>query len=217
MAEAGGQLANANGTAVEYDTPASRAALDYWLGLQKSGATPPGLVDWGTTPRDFLEGRSAIVWTTTGNLANIRANAKFPFGVAMLPAGQRRGSPTGGGNFYLFKAATAPQRAASLRFLQWITSPARAAQWGIDTGYVATRPDAWETAAMKDYVERFPAAAVARDQLQYAVPELSTHDNQRVTEALNTALQAALTGRKEPGLALAEAQDTGTRLLRGFQ
>jgi sn-glycerol 3-phosphate transport system substrate-binding protein len=26
---------------------------------------------------------------------------------------------------------------------------------------------------------------VARDQLQYAVAELSTHDNQRVTKALN--------------------------------
>ncbi len=217
VAEAGGELANANGTAVSYDTPSSRKALDYWLSLQKSGATPPGLVEWGTTPRDFLEGRSAIVWTTTGNLSNIRANAKFPFSVAMLPAEQRRGSPTGGGNFYVFKSANPAQRAASLRFLQWITSPERSAQWGIDTGYVATRPDAWETPAMKAYVEQFPAAAVARDQLQYAVPELSTHDNQRVTEALNNALQAALTGKKQPGPALAEAQETGTRLLRGFK
>lgn len=217
VAEAGGALANASGTAVSFDTPQTRRALDYWLSLQASGATPPGLVDWGTTPRDFLEGRSAIIWTTTGNLSNIRNNAKFPFGVAMLPADERRGSPTGGGNFYLFKAATDRQRAAALRFLQWITSPDRAAQWGIDTGYVATRPDAWETPAMKAYAAQFPAAAVARDQLQYAVAELSTHDNQRVTEALNTALQAALTGRAAPAAALAQAQDTGTRLLRGFK
>ncbi len=84
-------------------------------------------------------------------------------------------------------------QAASLPFLQWLTSPARAAQWGIDTGYVATRLDAWDTPAMKAYAEQFPAAAVARDQLQYAVPELSTHDNQRVTEALNLTLQSALT------------------------
>lgn len=217
VAEAGGALANANGTEVSYDTPATQKALAYWLSLQKSGAAPPGLVEWGTTPRDFLEGRSAIIWTTTGNLSNIRNNAKFPFGVAMLPADERRGSPTGGGNFYLFKSANPAQRAASLRFLQWITSPERAAQWGIDTGYVATRPDAWETPAMQAYVAGFPAAAVARDQLQYAVPELSTHDNQRVTEPLNNALQAALTGRKEPNAALAEAQATASRLLRGFK
>ena len=77
-----------------------------------------------------------MIWTTTGNLSNIRANAKFPFGVAMLPADKRRGSPTGGGNFYLFKSATPPQREAGLRFIRWISSPERAAQWGIDTGYV---------------------------------------------------------------------------------
>ena len=217
VAEAGGELANADGTAVSYDTPASRRALRYWLDLQESGAAPPGLVEWGTTPRDFLEGRSAMVWTTTGNLSNIRANASFPFGVAMLPADQRRGSPTGGGNFYLFKAASPEQQAASLTFLQWLTSPARAAQWGIDTGYVATRPDAWETPAMKAYVDQFPPAAVARDQLRYAVPELSTHDNQRVTEVLNVALQSALTGKAEPNRALADAQAAGTRLLSGYK
>jgi len=159
----------------------------------------------------------AMIWTTTGNLSNIRANAKFPFGVAMLPAGQRRGSPTGGGNFFMFKSANAAQRAAGLRFLRWVSSPERAAQWGIDTGYVATRPDAWETPAMKQYVAGFPAAAVARDQLQYAVPELSTHDNQRVSQGLNDALQAALTGRKAPEAALKEAQDGAVRLLKPYQ
>lgn len=217
VAEAGGTLASADGTAVNFDTPETRRALHYWLDLQKSGATPPGLVDWGTTPRDFLEGRAAMIWTTTGNLSNIRKNASFPFGVAMLPEDKRRGSPTGGGNFYLFKSAKPSERAAALKFVQWITSPERAAQWGIDTGYVATRPDAWQTPAMQKYVESFPPAAVARDQLQYAVPELSTHDNQRVTEALNVALQGALTKQREPDAALAEAQATATRLLRRFQ
>ena len=55
----------------------------------------PGVVEWGTTPRDFFERKAAIIWTTTGNLTNVRNNAKFPFGVAMLPANKRRGSPTG--------------------------------------------------------------------------------------------------------------------------
>ncbi len=217
VTEAGGQLANPEGTQVAFDSAASQAALRYWLDLQASGATPPGLVEWGTTPRDFLEGRAGMIWTTTGNLSNIRANAKFPFGVAMLPRGVQRGSPTGGGNFHLFAAASPAQRQAALQFLRWVTSPERAAQWGIDTGYVAVRPDAWETPRMKEYVAGFPEAAVARDQLEYAVPELSTHDNQRVTQALNDGLQAALTGRKQPGPALADAQAAATRLLRPYQ
>jgi sn-glycerol 3-phosphate transport system substrate-binding protein len=215
--EAGGTLANTNGSATDFASSACVDALRYWLDLAgKYQAHPPGVVDWGTTPRDFLEQKVAMIWTTTGNLSNIRANAKFPFGVAMLPAGKQRGSPTGGGNFYLFKTASPAQREAALRFLRWISSPERSAQWGIDTGYVATRPDAWDTPAMRKYVAEFPPAAVARDQLQYAVAELSTHDNQRVTQALNDGLQAALLGRKAPDAALSEAQATATRLLRPF-
>jgi sn-glycerol 3-phosphate transport system substrate-binding protein len=217
VAEAGAELANANGTKVDFTSPAAISALQYWIDLtSKYHAHAPGIADWGTTPRDFLEGKAAMIWTTTGNLSNIRANAKFPFGVAMLPAGVRRGSPTGGGNFHLFKGATPDQRVACLGFLKWLTSPERAAQWGIDTGYVAVRPDAFETPAMRNYVAGFPAAAVARDQLPFAVAELSTHDNQRVTQALGDELQAALLGKKSAQAALEAAQANATRLLRPF-
>jgi sn-glycerol 3-phosphate transport system substrate-binding protein len=218
VTEAGGTLANAAGTTTDFAGAPSLEALRYWLDLSaKYRAHPPGVVEWGTTPRDFLEQKAAMIWTTTGNLSNIRGNAKFPFGVAMLPSDKRRGSPTGGGNFYLFKSATEAQRSACLRLLRWISSPARAAQWGIDTGYVATRPDAWDTPAMRQYVAAFPAAAVARDQLRYAVAELSTHDNQRVTQVLNDQLQAALTGKQTPEAALDLAQSNATRLLRSFK
>jgi sn-glycerol 3-phosphate transport system substrate-binding protein len=46
---------------------------------------------------------------------------------------------------------------------------------------------------------------------------LSTHDNQRVTQALNDALQAALTGKSAPETALQQAQANATRLLRSFR
>ena len=65
----------------DYAAPGCQAALRYWLDLQAKGVHPPGVVEWGTTPRDFLERKVAMIWTTTGNLSNIRANAKFPFGV----------------------------------------------------------------------------------------------------------------------------------------
>src|SRR5437667_465151 len=201
------QLMNLAGTETYYDKAEVVEALQYWVDLAaKYKVHPEGIVDWGTTPKDFFERKMAMMWTTTGNLTNVKNNAKFDFGVAMLPAGKRRGSPTGGGNFHIFKKSTPAQQAASLKFIKWISSPQRAAQWGIDTGYVAVRPDAWETPVMKQYVAGFPAAAVARDQLQYAVAELSTHDNQRVTNALNDGLQAALTAAKTPEQAMKDAQ-----------
>ncbi len=216
-AEAGQELANRAGTQTYFDAPGSVEALEYWVHLGQDGVQAPGVLNWGTTPNDFVAGRTAMMWTTTGNLTFVKNNAKFPFGVAMLPADKKRGTPTGGANFHVFATATKDERAASLLFIKWVTSPERAAQWGIDTGYVATRPDAWQTAKMKEYVAKFPQAAVARDQLPYAVPELSTHDNQQVTLPLNAALQAALAGRKTPKAALADAQANADRLLRPFR
>jgi sn-glycerol 3-phosphate transport system substrate-binding protein len=216
--ENGVNLMNAAGTETYYDRPEVIGALQYWVDLvTKYKVHPEGIVEWGTTPKDFFERKVAMMWTTTGNLTNVRTNAKFDFGVAMLPAGKQRGSPTGGGNFYLFKKSTPAQQQAALKFIKWITTPERAAQWGIDTGYVAVRADAWETPAMKKYVEGFPAAAVARDQLPFAKAELSTHDNQRVTKALNDGLQAALTGTKTPDQAMKDAQREAERLLRPYK
>jgi sn-glycerol 3-phosphate transport system substrate-binding protein len=216
--QAGTNLMNATGTQTYYDRPEVIEALAYWVDLvNKYHVHPEGIVEWGTTPKDFFEKKVAMMWTTTGNLTNVRKNAKFDFGVAMLPAGKRRGSPTGGGNFYIFAKSTPAQRDAALKFVKWATTPQRAAQWGIDTGYIAVRRDAWDTPAMKEYVAGFAAAAVARDQLPFAKAELSTHDNQRVTKALNDGLQAALTGTKTPEQALKDAQRESERILRAYK
>ncbi len=212
------RLMNSAGTQTYFDKPAVIQALQYWVDLsRKDKIQPAGTIEWGTTPKDFFERKTAIMWTSTGNLTNVRANASFPFGVAMLPAHQGRGSPTGGGNFYFFKKMTGDERDAAFKIVKWMTTPERAADWGIATGYVAVRPDAWETPAMKKYVADFPAAAVARDQLKYAVAELSTHDNQRVTKALNDGIQAALTGTKTPEQAMKDAQQVAVRILRPYQ
>jgi sn-glycerol 3-phosphate transport system substrate-binding protein len=212
------RLMNADGNRTFFDDPKVVEALQYWMDLSmKHKVHPTGIVEWGTTPRDFFERKVAIMWTTTGNLTNVKANAKFDFGVGMMPAGRRGGSPTGGGNFYVFKKANAAERAAATAFAKFATQPERAAQWGMDTGYVAVTPAAFETQRMKDYVAGFPAAAVARDQLPLAWAELSTHDNQRVTKALNDGLQAGLTGAKPAQVAMAEAQREAQRLLRPFQ
>jgi sn-glycerol 3-phosphate transport system substrate-binding protein len=214
----GVELMNSAGTETYFDKPEVIEALAYWVDLgRKYKVMPTGVIEWGTTPKDFFEKKIAMMWTTTGNLTNVKNNAKFDFGVAMLPASKRRGSPTGGGNFYVFKKAAKDQQAAAVKFAKWMTQPERAAQWGIDTGYVAVRADAWQTPKMADYVKGFPVAAVARDQLQYSVAELSTHDNQRVTKALNDGIQAALTGAKTPEQAMKDAQAEASRILRPYK
>lgn len=179
---AGAILANAEGNKVNFNDPKVVEALEYLVALSaEHGIMQPGSIDWGPTPKAFFEGETAMMWTTTGNLTNVRNNAPFDFGVAMLPAKERRGAPTGGGNFYLFKDSTDEQKDAAVDFVQWITAPEQAAAWSIATGYIAPRPDTWETQTMKGYAADFPPALVARDQLEYAVAELSTYENGKVT------------------------------------
>ncbi|WP_050466153.1 ABC transporter substrate-binding protein [Herbaspirillum chlorophenolicum] len=210
-------LMNSAGTKTYFDKPGAVQALQHWVDLAaKDKVMPSGTIEWGTTPKDFLEQKAAMVWTTTGNLTNIRSNASFPFGVAMLPGNKHPGSPTGGGNFYVFNKTSPEQQKAAMKFIRFATEPARAAQWSIATGYVAPRQDAWDTPEMKKYLQEVPAADVAREQMKYGVAELSTHDNQRVTKALNDNLQAALSGTKTPEAALKDAQRESDRILRSY-
>jgi sn-glycerol 3-phosphate transport system substrate-binding protein len=214
----GAILANQDGTKVAYNDPKVVEAAQFFADLSiKHEVMPKGIIDWGTTPKDFFEGKTAVMWTTTGNLTNVKANAKFAFGVAAMPSKVRGGSPTGGGNIYIFKNKDKAKEQAAIEFSRFLTTPELAADWGIATGSVATRPDAWETPAMKKYVAEFPPALVARDQLKDAVAELSTHDNQRVTKALNDALQAILANGKAPKAALDQAQAEATRILATYQ
>ncbi|MGP0153836.1 ABC transporter substrate-binding protein [Pantoea ananatis] len=214
----GAHLDNGKGTAVYFNTPGNIETLQWLTDLgQKEGVSPKGAVAWGTTPQDFLSGKTAMMVTTTGNLSVVRKNATFPFGVAMLPQKTQRGSPTGGGNLYVFKNASPAQQKAAMAFIRWVTAPEQAARWSIATGYVATSPAAWETPAMKDYVKQVPQALVAREQLNYAQPELSTYNSVQIQEALNHAIEAAITQTKTPAEALEAAQKQADRLLKAYQ
>ena len=209
---------NADGNETYFDDPAVIEALQYLVDLSaKHKVMAPGVIEWGVTPKAFFERETAMMWTTTGNLTNVRANAPFDFGVAMLPANKRRGAPTGGGNFYVFKDSTDEQKKASLDFIRWITAPDQAARWTIATGYVAPRADAWETDAMKAYVADFPPALVARNQLEFATAELSTYQNQRITTIFNDGLEAAIIGKATPAEAMQAAQKKADRILKAYR
>ena len=216
--ENGQDLMNPEGNRTNYAHPDVIAALQYWRDLgAKHKVMPEGTVEWGTLRQAFTEGKTAMMWHTTGNLTAVKDTAKFPFGVAMLPASKQRGSPTGGGNFYLFKKTTPEERKAALEFVKWLTAPERAADWSMATGYVATRPDAYDTPKLKAYAAEFPQAVVARDQFKFATPELSTFQTGRVRKALDDAIQAALTGQKTPEAALKAAQQDAERLLKPYR
>lgn len=212
------KLMNEAGTEVYFNDPKAIGAMEFWRGLaSQHKATPDGVSDWGTLTPDFFQGNAAIIQHTTGNLTNVRTNAPFPFGVAGLPGKTAPRTVVGGGNMYFFKHANPAERAAALRFARFVTSPELAADWCIKTGYIATRPDAWETGALGDYVAKVPEAGVAKSFLPVATGELSTFENQRIQKALTDQIQSCLNGKLTPAEAMAAAQTESDRILRPYK
>ena len=213
----GFNLMNETGTETYYDDERTAKGLEFWKSLADDGSMPEGIVAWATTPSDFLEGKTAMMYHTTGNLTNVKNNASFNFGVAMLPANESYGSPTGGGNFYIFKGVSEERQQAAFDFVKWMTDDERVAQWSIDTGYVATRPSAYDTERMQEYAKEFPYCLVARDQLEYGYAELSTYNQAEVQKAIDDAISYVMTDQQDVESALATAQQTADGILQAYR
>jgi sn-glycerol 3-phosphate transport system substrate-binding protein len=141
-------------------------ALQYWADLGKAGIHLPGVVEWGTTPKDFFEKKAAIIYTTTGNLTNIKANAKFDFGVGMIP-GKRKARRPAAATSTSSRSRRRRSRSA-FKFAKWVTRPnaPRSGAWTPAT--LPSRPQPMKPTLFESGRD-FPAALVARDQLPVSV------------------------------------------------
>src|SRR5437773_1881862 len=64
----GVELMNQAGTETYYDKREVVEALAYWVDLgRKHKVMPEGVIEWGTTPKDFVERKAAVVGSTNGN------------------------------------------------------------------------------------------------------------------------------------------------------
>ena len=214
----GENLMTEDGKQVLFDTPENVEALQFWLDLQnKYQIMAPGIVQWTDLPTQFLAGEVAMIYHTTGNMANINDNAEFEFGTAFLPGHKRVAAPTGGGNFYISSGISEERVQAAWKFIKFATETERAAQWSLDTGYVATRESCFETDLIKNYYEELPQAKVAYDQIPYSGPELTTYNAAEIWRVLNDNIQAAVVGDATPQEAFTAAQEQATEILAEYQ
>lgn len=214
----GENLATEDGKAVLFDTPENVEALQLWIDLQnKHKIMAPGIVQWTDLPTQFLAGEVAMIYHTTGNLANISKNATFEFGTAFQPGNKRQAAPTGGGNFYISSGISEDRVKAAWEFIKFATDTERAAQWSLDTGYVATRQSCYETQMIKDYYQRLPQAKTAYDQIPISKPELTTYNAAEIWRILNDNIQSAVVGDATVEEALKNAQEQATDVLSEYQ
>ena len=187
------------------DTEAALQAVTYLVELgTEYNVMPEGGSAWGDTPTAFTAGQAAMIYHTTGSLTSILNNADFEVGVAFTPSGPAGdegtgyGTPTGGGNLYIFDNPTAPKTQeeidAAWAWVEYLYSPEIQADWAVQSGYIAVRESAWEIEPLASRVEEFPQYAVARDQLAIADREFSSYRTIDTQGIINTTLSRILSG-----------------------
>lgn len=201
-------------TEVYFNTPEAVAAVEFVRSLGSDlGVGPAGGAAWGDTPVAFLAGQAAMIYHTTGNLTRILGGADFEVGVWYLPSGPAGddgtgyGSPTGGGNLYIFDDGSKSQAEldAIWKWVTFLSSPAIQADWGATTGYIAANASAWETEPLASLSMEYPQYLIARDQLQHAGKEFSSYATITIQGIINGTLESILTGESEDAQAAMDA------------
>ena len=169
VAQAGGELVGADGS-VTLGGDAGLAALELWRSLVVTDASmkpPPGrdYNAWEQTNQDFLAGRVAMIWTSTAFLKYLEETANFEIWAAPLPGQVRAAVPTGGTHWVLPASAPEEERAAAVRFVDFMLSPKSAATFATNTGYIPVTQGAVRLLEGDGFFAKRPNWRVAMAQL----------------------------------------------------
>ncbi len=217
---AGQNIVGDSDTEVFFDEPEVIDAINYYISLSEQWeATPAGVqASWGNVVPNFVSGNTAMIVHSSGSLSNVLNQAGFTVGVAAIP-GQNGGaySVPGGGNLYMTAGLTDAQKQAAFEFAVFITDAARAADFSIQTGYIATRESAFAQESMQAYISENPQAGQTRDALATAGKELAVQNLGEVRNIFHSYLQAAFNGELDAAQAMASAQTEADAALEDFR
>lgn len=213
----GGEINNVEGTETYLDSPEAIEAIEYLLGLVEKGYMPAKRL-FGDSSSDFVAGKTAMMYNSTGSLAFVRDSASFDWGVGFLPAGKERIVTTGGGQFVICSGLSDEHVQAAWDFIKWMTEPAQTAKWSMASGFIAVNPAAFGLPEMVEYTDALPQAIAARDQLQYAIGEPpKTHDAREVSQAMASMFESILAGNISPEEGMKELQASCSGILAEYR
>ena len=206
---------------VYFDDPKVIEAVQYYIDLSQTyGAMAEGVqAIWGQAPADLATGQTAMIVHSTGSLTGLLDQADFEVGVMAVPSKEAGSYATvpGGGNLYIFKGAPQEQQDAAWKFVEFLTQPDNAADFSINTGYIASRQSAYDSEAMKEYTTQVPQALATRDALQNAGAEFSVQNLGEVRTIFHDYLQKAFNGEMAADEAMAAAQVEAEAALADFK
>lgn len=134
---------------------------------------------WDEGFQSFLNGKTAMLYTTIAYMSNIKKNASFDVRAVSSPVweGKQRVVPAGG-CFLAVTAKDEQQKKAAWEFLKYLYSVQSMAAWTEGTGYVPPRKGVVESEdGLKSFVEKNPMFRAAAGQMDGVAPWASFPGN----------------------------------------
>lgn len=217
---AGQNIVGESDTEVFFDEPEVVEAIEFYNRLSSEFRAMPAGVQgsWGNVVPNFVSGNTAMIIHSSGSLSNVLAQAPFEVGVSGIP-GPDGGSYSvpGGGNLYMVAGLSEAEKQAAFDFAVFLTEASRAADFSIQTGYIATREAAFADPAMQAYISENPQAGATRAILANAGKELAVQNLGEVRNIFHSYIQAAFNGEQAPAAAMAAAQSEADAALEAFR
>ena len=190
------------------DSPQAVQALQFWADLVKNGSASKSVVQWnqGDVNDQFMAGKAAMEQNGVWNLSALDKNG-INYGIVPLPKpnGGAAPGPMGGEVLTIPATDQATQKAAG-QVVNCLLQDDSMKQWAQLQNYIPSRQSladqiASSNAKMKAFVD-----AASAERSRPGPPANLGPKYGKVSQAVWTAIQAALSGAKSPQDALTEAQ-----------
>ncbi|MFC4639039.1 ABC transporter substrate-binding protein [Deinococcus hohokamensis] len=206
----GGQLVSGSQPAL--NSPDAVEALTQLARMTQAGQAQPRTLGEATRAAfDFARGQNVFVLASVANWTDARKLPFFNLGIAPFPC-EKPGActvPLGGGTLVIPRASSAQEQAGAQAFWQFLTEPARLAQWVSTTAYAPPRKSV--TPLLEGWYAKNPQLRAAHAQMGRAVPRPTTPAYGEWIEALEDAIFKSVTGKVSARAALDEAQRQANR------
>jgi sn-glycerol 3-phosphate transport system substrate-binding protein len=175
----------------------------------------------------FTSGECPIFMTSSGFFGNVKANAKFEFGMSTLPyypdvAGAPQNSIIGGASLWVMGGKKAEEYKGVAKFFTFLSDTDRQAWLHKESGYLPITKAAYEKVQAEGFYKTNPGRDVPVIQMAGKPPT----DNSRglrlgslvqIRDMWSEELEAAFAGTKSPKDALDAAVARGNAALRQFE
>ena len=175
----------------------------------------------------FNTGECAMLTESSAGYASVKRNAKFDFGVAMLPywpdvPGAPQNTIIGGASLWVLRGHSASDYKGVARFFTHLSSPEVQAWWHQQTGYLPITVAAYELTKTQGFYEKNPGTETSLKQMLLHQPTANSKglrlgNYAQIRDVHDEELESVWAGKTSAKDALARITERDNQLLRQFE